>query len=325
MMPHSHEMKVYVVDDDPNLVASVTRSLSRANRGWRVSGNTNPITAIEEIVNDRMDIVIVDFNMPHMNGIELANIIKLSVPSVDLILLSGELTIQRLAEFKNSVQGIKVFSKPVSASALENGIRDIAERRRLRKKRSRGDKLVQVFEADSLLIDVNRNVIRPRENLNSLLDGETLFLSRERKLNLCSPTESEKFEAVLRSMSESFSPEISAYPLRNKERVITGALIIFSRLNSDAGALQFKIFLRSFSRRIEIDTTTIAEMFNLGQREAELASLFLQNYDLNEAAVKMGITLHSARTYTKRIYKKLGVRGLTDLVVMLLRSPIGYA
>lgn len=325
MMAYSHEMKVYVVDDDPNLVASITRSLSRANRGWQVSGNTNPLTAIEEIVHNQVDIVIVDFNMPYINGIELANIIKLSVPSVDWILLSGELSIPRVAEFKNSVQGVKVFSKPVSASTLENGIRDIAERRRLRKRRYPEDELEQVFETDPLLIDVNRNVIRPSENLKSLLDGETLFLSRESKLNLCSPTESEKFEAILRSMSENISPEISAYPLRNKERVITGALIIFSRLNSDAGAPQFKIFYRSFSRRIEIDTTTIAEMFNLGQREAELASLFLQNYDVKEAAVKMGITTHSARTYTKRIYKKLGVRGLTDLVVTLLRSPIRHA
>ncbi|MFM6831502.1 MAG: helix-turn-helix transcriptional regulator [Novosphingobium sp.] len=44
-----------------------------------------------------------------------------------------------------------------------------------------------------------------------------------------------------------------------------------------------------------------------------------------EAAVELGLTVGSARMYSKMIYAKTGARGLPDLVRIVLRSVLAFA
>jgi len=324
MIADTGKVRVYVIDDDENVVASITRSLSRLNRDLAVTGNCDPITAISEIIENRIDVVIVDFNMPHLNGFEVANIVRLCLPHTVFILLSGELSMSVVAEFKNRMRDIKVFKKPVSISAL-----NIALYRLLRIQRQ----MISMFSglssghdlmAASCTIDSNRNLIEPNYGSLDPINSDTIYFSKEGKLNLCTPAESNKFEKQLLSMSNQRDATVTGFPLTNKERVISGALVIFLLPSSIDEEPRFKIFYRSFHRQIEIDRFTISEMFGLGAREAELASLLLQNHSINDAATEMGITNNSARTYAKRIYKKIGVNGMSELLVTLLQAPIGY-
>lgn len=64
----------------------------------------------------------------------------------------------------------------------------------------------------------------------------------------------------------------------------------------------------------------LARLFDLPPREAELAIALNEGRSIAEAAEAMGLTLETARNYSKRLYAKLGVRGLPELVRLVCDS-----
>lgn len=64
----------------------------------------------------------------------------------------------------------------------------------------------------------------------------------------------------------------------------------------------------------------LARLFDLPPREAELAIALNEGLSIAEAAEHMGLTLETARNYSKRLYAKLGVRGQPELVRLVCDS-----
>ena len=69
----------------------------------------------------------------------------------------------------------------------------------------------------------------------------------------------------------------------------------------------------------------LADLFNLPPREAELAIALADGWSIAEAAKAMGLTIETARNYSKRIYAKLGVSGQTQLVRCIYESSVVLA
>ena len=59
----------------------------------------------------------------------------------------------------------------------------------------------------------------------------------------------------------------------------------------------------------------------LTPRDEDVLRGLLQGLSITELAERLGLTLSSAQTYTKRLYRKLGVSGHKDLVAWLLAAP----
>lgn len=66
----------------------------------------------------------------------------------------------------------------------------------------------------------------------------------------------------------------------------------------------------------------LGELFGLSPREARLALAISRGMSLAEAAAEFGLTISTARTYSKSIYAKTGARGLPDLVRIVMRSVL---
>jgi DNA-binding CsgD family transcriptional regulator len=64
----------------------------------------------------------------------------------------------------------------------------------------------------------------------------------------------------------------------------------------------------------------LARLFDLPKREAELAIALSDGFSIAEAADAMGLTLETARNYSKRLYAKLGLRGQAELVRLVYES-----
>ena len=81
-----------VIDDEPMLVSIALRVLKRA--GYRASGFTDATQALEEIRANGSDIelVVTDFNMPRLSGLELALAVRAERPEIPIVLSSGYLT-----------------------------------------------------------------------------------------------------------------------------------------------------------------------------------------------------------------------------------------
>ena len=69
----------------------------------------------------------------------------------------------------------------------------------------------------------------------------------------------------------------------------------------------------------------LGQLFDLAPSEARLALALSRGMSIPEAAGELGLTVESARTYSKRIYAKTGARGQADLVRFIHRSVLAIA
>jgi PAS domain S-box-containing protein len=81
--------RVLCVDDDPAMVLMVERLLQRS--GYEVKVFEQPLSALHWVTGhpDGFDIVVTDFNMPEMNGMELAQALARVAPGLPVIITSG--------------------------------------------------------------------------------------------------------------------------------------------------------------------------------------------------------------------------------------------
>jgi DNA-binding CsgD family transcriptional regulator len=69
----------------------------------------------------------------------------------------------------------------------------------------------------------------------------------------------------------------------------------------------------------------LGELFRLLPSEARLALALSRGMTITEAAAELGLTVETARHYSKKIYSKLGARGQPDLVRFVMRSVLAIA
>lgn len=83
---------ILYVDDEEGLVVLMRRLLTR--RGFRVSGYTDPREALAAVRAgpELFDLVVTDFNMPHMSGMEVAQALREIRADLPVILASGYIT-----------------------------------------------------------------------------------------------------------------------------------------------------------------------------------------------------------------------------------------
>jgi DNA-binding CsgD family transcriptional regulator len=66
--------------------------------------------------------------------------------------------------------------------------------------------------------------------------------------------------------------------------------------------------------------TTLADMFGLTPSEARLAMALASGDSLDDAATRLGLTIETARNYSKRVFAKTRTRGQADLVRTIIGS-----
>jgi DNA-binding CsgD family transcriptional regulator len=69
----------------------------------------------------------------------------------------------------------------------------------------------------------------------------------------------------------------------------------------------------------------LRKMFGLSEREAEIALLISSGMRPATAAVRMGITLNTARTHLKHVFQKSGAASQAELVRIVIRHSQGIA
>ena len=87
--PPGSGQHVLCVDDDPAMVLMVDGLLRRA--GYQVTTYEQPAAALARVMAEpeAFDIVVTDYNMPEMNGMELATALARAVPWLPVIITSG--------------------------------------------------------------------------------------------------------------------------------------------------------------------------------------------------------------------------------------------
>jgi len=88
--------KVLVVDDEVVAANSVRRTLTR--RGFRVDEAFSGREALNRILNEMYDLVLLDMKMPDTNGLELLPTIKKHRPALPVVMVTGYASIDTAVE-----------------------------------------------------------------------------------------------------------------------------------------------------------------------------------------------------------------------------------
>ncbi len=110
-----------IVDDDENLLQSMKRALRKEPYNLYFTAGAGQ--ALEQISAASMDMVISDYQMPGMNGLELLQKIKESYPEILTIMMTGVEDVNIAVKAINDAGVYKFIIKPWSNEDLKITIR----------------------------------------------------------------------------------------------------------------------------------------------------------------------------------------------------------
>ncbi len=117
--------KILIVDDEAVILLGWENSLKSA--GYDVETASNGNKAIEIACKHKTDIVITDFIMPEMNGVELCRRIKEISPETEILLLSGhpDVVNNHMKDFISAGGRETVLRKPMSIDEMIEAVETI--------------------------------------------------------------------------------------------------------------------------------------------------------------------------------------------------------
>jgi len=87
-------IKLLIVDDESSITSSLTRYFELMD--YNVKGVNSPLEALETIHRENYMVVISDIMMPEMNGIEMLKKIKKFNGMIQVIMMTGVVTIENV-------------------------------------------------------------------------------------------------------------------------------------------------------------------------------------------------------------------------------------
>ena len=92
----STERAVLHIDDDPQVTRLVSERLSA--HGYEVTSLNDPNKALRELMQNQWRVVLLDIDMPGVNGLDLLREIKAYDGGIQVIMLTGMVTLSTLLQ-----------------------------------------------------------------------------------------------------------------------------------------------------------------------------------------------------------------------------------
>lgn len=156
-----------VVVDDEQMVTSAFKTLLKLEGFNNCVAFNNPTKAIEFLEQNKPDIIISDFIMPEMNGLEFLSAAKKLYPDVSKILLTGYADKENAIRAINEIGLYKYIEKPWDNDDLIITIQNGIERSNL---------LDKLHEKINELEDAKKELERYSQNLEELVAEKTADL-----------------------------------------------------------------------------------------------------------------------------------------------------
>jgi DNA-binding NtrC family response regulator len=119
--PKSSGPTIFVVDDER--VIAFTLSTILLQHGYRTLWFTDAASALEAAASDPPAVLITDYNMPSMSGLELALMMHSTCPECQILLISAQFGGSVIGTFSRvRLAELNVCAKPIRIEDLLKGI-----------------------------------------------------------------------------------------------------------------------------------------------------------------------------------------------------------
>lgn len=118
--------RVYVVEDQPQLLKNLVKVLGTFPELEVVGTSQDGEEAVEDIVRVRPELVLLDLELPGLNGIQVTQKVKRRAPEVEILILTSFEDEQKVYEaIQAGASGYLV--KRVGPEKIRSGIREVME------------------------------------------------------------------------------------------------------------------------------------------------------------------------------------------------------
>ena len=132
-MAEKQDQPTIVIVDDEEIVLTSLSSFLTLETEYNVETFESPVKALEHIKSDGCNLVISDYLMPGMNGIEFLSEVRKIKPQIPRIILTGYADKENAIKAINEVGLYQYIEKPWNSEELLLIIREGLERRSLLK------------------------------------------------------------------------------------------------------------------------------------------------------------------------------------------------
>jgi DNA-binding NtrC family response regulator len=102
---------ILIVDDEPDITYTLKLALENNNEQYKVSTYNNPLTLLSEFMPNVCDLLLVDINMPFMDGFELCKrILEIDLNVRICFMSTGEVNLSALRDVYPKI-GVGCFIK----------------------------------------------------------------------------------------------------------------------------------------------------------------------------------------------------------------------
>lgn len=151
------EARIIVVDDEEMVLTSV-RTYLELETEYDVSTFVTPGSALDDLAGSRCDLVISDYLMPDMNGIEFLGRVKQLHPFATRILLTGYADKENAIKAINEIGLYQYIEKPWDNDEMKIIIENGLERRFLMERLEQ--KIAEVQNVQQSLQDIQSQIIK---------------------------------------------------------------------------------------------------------------------------------------------------------------------
>jgi DNA-binding response OmpR family regulator/DNA-binding CsgD family transcriptional regulator len=318
-----NQTRIMLVDDDELVVSVLDAGLS--SMGYLVKSYTQPQDALDNYQDFAPDLVILDFEMPGMNGAVLAEkmlskmyrpIIVLSVRHDD----SGWLQATEAGALNYLVKPISAVQLRPTIEATLSNYRNLAD---FVENDSTGDHSIPGSSSAVLdqlgfgviVISVTLKVTKVNTKAQEMMLEIPSLVIRQGDLQLLDASFYENFKTF------TASAELAVTLLLREDGV---SYAVFIRRVSNESFTGFTLFLLNPESGLELSDDLVSMFYGLTGLEVRIAKSIFAGMSIEDYCTKYFVSSNTAKTQLKSVFLKTGVHSQAELVgkMAALANPL---
>jgi len=274
------DYKILIVDDEIGIIQSIINLLESEHPNYKFLQTTCPETGLIIAENRQPDLIITDWQMPGMSGIEFIKALKLNPATneIPVVMLTGKMTSSEHLKTALDAGAIDFIRKPIDAIELTARIRSML--------------LLSTYFKETVDLK-NRELVSIAMNINSNNEFNLKVMDEINQLGLEFGGRSKKLEEQLRNLSHQISVKIKGESWQ-----------------------QFETYFNNVHPRFFETLTT--KYPDISPAELKLAAFLRLNFSTKEIASIIFLSPDSIKTSRTRLRKKLNLSPDDNLNTFLM-------